>query len=148
MKNILLTCLLFSLTTSCKKFEEKAINSKQVSNKIKKNTFKTKKTSNRIIYDSINNKEELKIWDTISKLPEVISQIKYVDKITNGKRKLQIWTFNKPNKAENYYWIKVSEDNGMALVAHFNFYVYPNYEIKYFDTANDSVLTLEDWRKM
>lgn len=77
----------------------------------------------------------------------MISQIKYVDKVTNGKRKLKISTFKKPDKLEHYYWIKVSEDNGITSVAHFNFFVYPNNEIKYFDTVNDSVLSHEDWRK-
>lgn len=110
------------------------------------NKTKIKKESN-VIHDTLVSDEEIKIWDTISKLPEVISRIKYVDKATNGKRKLQISTFKKPDEKENFYWIKVSEDNGITIVAHFNFFVYPNNKIKYFDTVNDSILSLEDWRE-
>lgn len=80
-------------------------------------------------------------------MPEVISRIKYVDKISNGKRRLQISTSKKPDYVENFYWIKVSEDNGITIVAHFNFFVYPDNEIKYFDTVNNTILSLEDWRK-
>lgn len=137
MKRILLILLLFSLLTSCNNSEEKTI----------KKNMKINETVKNVTYDTIVSKEESKIWDTIFKLPEVKSRIKYVDSVTKGKRQLQVWTYSKPNKKDNYYWIKVSEDNGITTVAHFNFFVYPNNEIKYFDTVNDSVLSLEDWRK-
>ena len=137
MKNILLIYFLYSVMTSCDNSKEKIL----------KKSVKIKEAVNEIIYDTLDNKEELKIWDTISKLPEVISRIKYVDKISNGKRRLQISTSKKPDYVENFYWIKVSEDNGITIVAHFNFFVYPDNEIKYFDTVNNTILSLEDWRK-
>lgn len=133
MKNILLY-FFFILLFSCK--EPKEQTPYQV--------VKEKKVINEIIKP---NYEELKIWDTIFKLPEVKDRIKYVHEVTNGKRNLQVLTYSKPNKENNYYWIKVSEDNGITTVAHFNFFVYPNTEIKYFDTVTDSILTLEEWRK-
>ena len=138
MKSILLIFVLFGLLTSCNDSKAKTI--KQIQTK------KIEK-EHKVIHDTVVSDEEMKIWDTIFKLPEVISQIKYIDKATNGKRRLHVWTYKKPDNLENFYWIKVSEDNGSTTVAHFNFFVYPNNEIKYFDTVNDSILSLEDWRK-
>lgn len=142
MKQIFLTFLLFGLLTSCNNSEEKAVI------KTTKKTLEIKDESSKVaIYDTVVSKEESKIWDSIFKLPEVKSRIKYVDSVTQGKRRLHVWTFKKPDKKDNFYWIKVSENNGSFTVAHFNFFVYPKNEIKYFDTVNDSILTLDEWRK-
>lgn len=111
-----------------------------------KKSIKVKENVKTNIYDTLVSNEELKIWDTIFNLPEVKSRIKYVDSITKGKRRLHISTSKKPDDKENFYWIQVSEDNGITTVTHFNFFVYPNKEIKYYDTVTDSVLTLEEWR--
>ena len=62
---------------------------------------------------------------------------------------MKVWVEETPKQPDqNYYWIKVGEDNGINLVTHFNFYVYPDsMRIMYYDTANDSEVTLEKWRK-
>jgi Na+-transporting NADH:ubiquinone oxidoreductase subunit NqrA len=93
------------------------------------------------------SKIETLIIDTISKLPEVKERIRHVDNKTKGKRHLSITVWSKPNQKEKYYWIKVMEDNGATYVSHFNFFVYPNnLTIKYFDTKNDTAISLKVWR--
>lgn len=45
------------------------------------------------------------------------------------------------------YWVKVGHDNASNLVSQFNFFVDTlTYEIKYFDTKADRLLTLPEWR--
>lgn len=92
---------------------------------------------------------EAQIIDTIFRLPEVNARQVYVKKKTRGKRKLSCMIelmSETPNI--RYYWVKVVEDNGMALTTHFNFHVYPkNFEIKYYDIANDEEIDLKTWRQ-
>jgi hypothetical protein len=91
---------------------------------------------------------EDRIIDTIIKLEEVKERGEYVKAQTNGRRHLQYSIWKNPSKTKPYYWVKVMEDNGVALVTHFNFYVYPkSMTIKYFDTVTNEVLDLKTWRK-
>jgi hypothetical protein len=85
--------------------------------------------------------------DTLFKIPQVIAQSKYMEKETKGERRLKIWIGSKPSAADNYYWMKVGEDNGMSLVTHFNFHVYPteSMRIMYYDETEDRELTLQEW---
>lgn len=96
--------------------------------------------------------DDAKIYDIISALPEVKERAKYIEKETNGDRHLQIMIYKTQKELEReYYWVKAGEDNGTNFVTHFNFYVYPynkiRFEIKHYDTVNDSVIDLETWRK-
>lgn len=92
--------------------------------------------------------EEEKAYNAILALPEVKERAAYIEKQTNGERHMKLWTTDKPSGHHNYYTINVGEDNGSALVTHFQFYYYPtSKKILYYDTANDKPLTLEEWRK-
>ena len=95
------------------------------------------------------NDAEEKIIDTIFKLKGVKERAKYIEHQTKGKRHLKIWVEATPKKPkENYYWIKVGEDNGTNSVAHFNFFVYPDsMRIMYYDTPSDTEMTLDKWGK-
>ena len=92
---------------------------------------------------------EQKIIDTILKLKEVKERSEYIEQQTNGDRHLLVWIVDTPHLPEQeYFWIKAGEDNGMSLVTHFDFYVYPgSMKILYYNIEKDSILTLEDWRK-
>lgn len=92
--------------------------------------------------------EQKKIVDTIFNLTEVRELQNYIDKQTAGKRRLQIFIDDTPTTTNNYYSVKVAEDNGSNLVTHFNFFVYPSpIKIMYFDVATDKEMTLEEWRR-
>jgi hypothetical protein len=97
-----------------------------------------------------NNSLEEKIIDTIFKLSEVKERAKYIEQQTKGKRRLHIWIEDTPQSSgQKYYWVKAGEDNGTALVTHFNFYVYPDsMRIMYYDITKDKEFTLSQWRKM
>jgi hypothetical protein len=100
-------------------------------------------------FDSLRNTNviEDKIIDTIFKLLEVKEREKYIEEQTKGKRHLKIWVADTPNLTDKYYLIKVGEDNGISLVTHFNFFVYPDsLRIMYYDTMKDTLIKLDDWR--
>jgi hypothetical protein len=147
---IVLTLFSFLLLTflSCKQASNETGN-------LKTDTAKQENTSltlSNTLTDSLINKNNIeeKLIDTISKLPEVKERAKYIEQQTQGKRHLIVWvedTLVVPDR--NYYWIKAGEDNGAMLVTHFDFYVYPDsMRIMYYDTVADSVLTLDEWRKV
>ncbi|HRG53150.1 MAG TPA: hypothetical protein PLL00_09965 [Bacteroidia bacterium] len=89
------------------------------------------------------------IYKLILSLPEVAKRARYIHEQTKGERHLQVMIAESPNNVIDYYWVKAGEDSENAYVTHFNFYVFPkkNWEIKYFDTVKDTLITLEDWRK-
>lgn len=93
--------------------------------------------------------DDKKAMDLVWELPEVKERAKYVEKQTNGKRKLIIWACEYIDDAKSdFYWIKVGEDNGNEYVTHFNFYVYAKtQEIKFYDVVNDKIISISKWRK-
>jgi len=95
-----------------------------------------------------NETLEDKIVDTIFRLREVKSMSAKIKRETNGKHHLLVYVDGRPSKEVSYYKIKVWEDNGHTDVTIFEFLVYTNpFEIKYYDSANDSAISLAKWRK-
>lgn len=95
------------------------------------------------------NEIQEKIIDTIFKLTEVRTKAAYIEEQTNGKRHLKIWIVDTLNTdKQKYYLVKAGEYNGITLVTHFNFHVYPDQmRIMYYDTNTDRELTLDEWKK-
>lgn len=96
---------------------------------------------------SVDSLTEDEIFEMVMALPEVKERSAYVDKESKGERHLAALLYASPDANDNYYWVKVGEDNGFAFVTHFHFYVYPNRSIRYYDAANDTVMDLSDWRE-
>ena len=95
-----------------------------------------------------SNALEEKIVDTIAKLPECRKRAAYIEKQTNGQRQLRYVIYEEASKEKPYYWVKAWEDNGITYVTHFNFYVYQKpFRIQFYDTVNDKVISLKEWRK-
>lgn len=143
VKAILIT-VIFALAISCNGGKEKST--------------KSEKGSNTEILDAVQNENidnssdklsiEEQILNKVLALPEVNERADYINKETNGERHLEIWIAATPKETGSYYLIKAGEDNGMSMVTHFDFYVYPKtMEIKYYDIITDSELSLAEWRK-
>jgi len=136
--------LLFFITLACNQASIKSNTSNKIdTNKIQNITskFSIKQRDSSIAYNQI----EEKIIDTIFKLHEVKERAKYIEKQTKNKRHLIIWIADTPNLPEQkYYWIKVGEDNGMNLVTHLNFFVYPDSNL---DVVHDTEINLDTWRR-
>jgi hypothetical protein len=87
-------------------------------------------------------KEGGKICDLILALNVVRYADNYVRKVTHGKRHLFAYISDSPTRKENFYWVKVAEDNGMSYVTHFTFRVdSKTYDIRYLD--DDKLIPLK-----
>jgi len=89
------------------------------------------------------------ITDTLYKLPEVIREGKYIDSASHHKRRLVVLASPIYDNGVNYWDVSVCEDNGMADVAYFHFYIWQRTKvIKYYDAETGKVMSLAVWRKM
>lgn len=94
-----------------------------------------------IVVDSL---EVDKVMDIVSKLKEVIELERYY-KIKGRKA---IILMQSPNKETDYFWIQVGFSTSYRFEPIYNFYVSPkNGNVFFYDTTNDSVIKIEDWRK-
>ncbi|WP_343631406.1 hypothetical protein [Fluviicola sp.] len=91
-------------------------------------------------------KTEDKLIDEIWKLPEVQALSDKVERESKGKRHLVGRISSEPSDDQEYYGISISEDNGEALATYFEFRIYPDNSIYYYDVAEDEELTLKEWR--
>ena len=86
--------------------------------------------------------------DTVLGLPEIKEDDLYIRRATKGKRHLFSMIYGEPDTQHPYYTVAVGEDNGMAFVTHFIFYVYTNgRKILYHDNFSDSTIDLRTWRR-
>ncbi|HLP53855.1 MAG TPA: hypothetical protein VK151_02460 [Fluviicola sp.] len=90
---------------------------------------------------------EDKIMDQVWALPEVIELNNKIRKKTNDKRGLSTRISSEPSDDQEYYGVTVAEDNGESYATYFEFHIYPDYSIRYYDVIEDRELTLEEWRK-
>lgn len=97
---------------------------------------------------SIHRITEEDAIDRVMSLPEVRESNAYIRRHTKDKRKLFPMTYGEPNKEHPYWWIAVGEDNGMAFVTHFGFFVYVKTGgIRYVDPIEGKSISLQAWRK-
>ena len=86
--------------------------------------------------------------DTVLGLPEIKEADSDIRRISKGERHLSSMIYSQPDSLDPYYCVVVVEDNGMAFVTHFIFYVYTNgRKILYFDTLSDSAIDFRTWRR-
>jgi hypothetical protein len=86
--------------------------------------------------------------DTVMDLQEIREDNAYIKQQTKGKRKLFPLLYGEPDKEHPYYWVAVGEDNGMAFVTHYGFYVYATSGvIKFCEPLTGRAIDLEHWRK-
>lgn len=83
-----------------------------------------------------------KIWN----LPEVKALSDKIERESKGKRHLVGRISSSPSDDQEYYGISISEDNGEALATYFEFRIYPDNSIYYYDVAEDREMTLKEWR--
>jgi hypothetical protein len=88
------------------------------------------------------------VYQKIFDLPEMKKYFKDVDSIYSNKKHAIIIINSRPTHEEPFYWIQVGINDDDQFRPRFNFYVYQkDYVVKFYDTVNDEVLTLEKWRK-
>ncbi len=79
-----------------------------------------------------DDKNRTKIFNLMEKLPE-------------NKNWAETRIVESPQENDkNYYWVRVKTEKNKT----FNYYIYQEtFEIKFLDTINNKILTLEEWRK-
>ncbi|MDD3858752.1 MAG: hypothetical protein PHW83_01020 [Bacteroidales bacterium] len=142
-KTILIT-VIFAIAISCDGGREKSSKGDKEQKNDTTDSVQNENTDNSSDKLSIEDK----ILNKVLALPEVKERADYIIKETNGERHLEVWIASTPKETGSYYLIKAGEDNGMSMVTHFDFYVYPKtMEIKYYDILTDSELSLAEWRE-
>lgn len=92
------------------------------------------------------SKTEDNLIDEIWRLPEVKALSDKIERESKGKRHLVGRISSEPSDDQEYYGISIAEDNGEALATYFEFHIYPDNSIYYYDVVEDQELTLKEWR--
>ncbi|WP_430406379.1 hypothetical protein [Fluviicola sp.] len=89
---------------------------------------------------------EDKLIDLVWQLPEVKNLSDKIERESKGKRHLVGRISSTPSDDQEYYGVSVAEDNGEALATYFEFRIYPDNTMYYYDVVEDQELTLKEWR--
>jgi hypothetical protein len=92
------------------------------------------------------SKTEDRLIDEIWELPEVQALSDKIERKSKGKRHLVGRISSEPSDDQEYYGISIAEDNGEALATYFEFRIYPDNSIYYYDVVEDQELSLKEWR--
>ena len=96
---------------------------------------------------ALENKTEQKVIDEVWKLKEVIELDATIRKKTNEQRGLSTFIASEPSDDQEYYGVSVAEDNGASYATYFQFHVYPDFSIRYYDVVEDQERSLKEWRE-
>ena len=90
--------------------------------------------------------EEQKVISKVEALPEVRQAESYIDSFSNHKHGIAFRIANDPGK-DHYYLVQAGYNGDIRFETYFLFSVYvPGFEIKYFDVARDTAISLDVWR--
>lgn len=103
------------------------------------------KKQEKEVHVKVTNQEN-KLIDQVWKLPEVKEMADKVEKESKGKRHLVGRISSEPSDDQEYYGVSIAEDNGQALATYFEFRIYPDNQIYYYDVVEDRELSLKEWR--
>lgn len=144
---ILFTALLFSCggNQEEKQEVETPVESQAMNEEPQPEPKKDSKKPTKDTHVKITNTED-KLIDKIWQLPEVKSLSDKIERESKGKRHLVGRISSTPSDDQEYYGVSVSEDNGEALATYFEFRIYPDNSIYYYDAVEDQELTLKEWR--
>lgn len=96
---------------------------------------------------ALENKTEQKVIDQVWKLKEVIDLDASIRQKTNEQRGLSTFIASEPSDDQEYYGVSVAEDNGASYATYFQFHVYPDFSIRYYDVVEDQERSLKEWRE-
>jgi hypothetical protein len=107
----------------------------------KENIIKHRDSITKVqVADSIKN--DSIVYSRIEALPESKELLKISKK--TDPFSLIIW--GRPGLSSPYYWVQVGLNHSERFEPVYNFYVTRKFEVFYYDTLNDTTLTLEQWR--
>ncbi len=90
---------------------------------------------------------ENEVYSKVKALIEIMNYSKYVDSVYDGKIGVSFVTKALPAPNKPYYWVQVGIVDLFRFIPQFNFYIFPDsMVVKFYDTVNDKVLSVEEWR--
>lgn len=91
---------------------------------------------------------ELRILDTLKKLPEIKEQQQLLDSVSNHTDKVS-FILNPPTVGNKNYIVQVGDMRGDQFEMYYLFYVQPDsFIIRIEDNNTNYLMTLDEWRKM
>lgn len=91
---------------------------------------------------------ELRILDTLKKLPEIKEQQQVLDSMTNHTDKVS-FILNPPTVGNRNYIVQVGDMRGEQFEMYYLFYIQPDsFIIRIEDNNSGYLMTLDEWRKM
>lgn len=90
---------------------------------------------------------ENKVMDQVWNIPEVAELDKSIRQKSKGKRGISTFISGEPSDDQEYYLVSVAEDNGDAMATYYQFCIYPDYSVRFYDVATDEIITLKEWRR-
>ncbi|UZT97971.1 hypothetical protein ODZ84_22875 [Chryseobacterium fluminis] len=97
---------------------------------------------------SSKNNEDIAI-DQVMSLPEIKQENAEVEKDSEDKRHLSGYVDTLPTPKDPYYRVNIVEDNGDSYVTYYTFAVdNRDLHIEYYDPLQDSLISVEQWRKL
>lgn len=144
---ILLTSLLFSCGDNHEEKEpvESPSESQTITEEPTQELKKEPKKPKGDTHIKITNTED-KLISQVWQLPEVKSLSDKIERESKGKRHLVGRISSTPSDDQEYYGVSVAEDNGEALATYFEFRIYPDNTMYYYDVVEDQELSLKEWR--
>lgn len=92
--------------------------------------------------------DEEQVVKLIMDLQEIKMRNAEVERLSKGKRRLSTYVESPPSSDDPNYTVKVAEDNGSNFVTYYTFAVDGKTRaIKYYDVVQDTLISLNDWRK-
>lgn len=89
---------------------------------------------------------EDKVMEVVWQIREVQELDATIRKKSGNKRGISTFINGEPSDDQEYYSVSVAEDNGSAMATYFQFHVYQDFSIRYYDVVEDREITLQEWR--
>lgn len=109
------------------------------------------KDDSREVKEEPTSTKKLSVEDQIIEKVYAINEVQELEasvrKKSGGKRNLSLRISTEPSDDQEYYGVTVAEDNGASLATYYEFHVYPDFDIRFYDVVEDAEITLEEWRK-
>jgi hypothetical protein len=140
--SILVIAIAFSssLTSACK--------SRSPQNPVSTIISKSDSNGKKITISQTDSTYELRD-DSLYKVIEQLAEVRrFIQKINlrGNTQKVQIMITKRPDQNFNFYWIQVGIDDNIRFQPVYNFYVSKNFQVNFYDTQKDSVISLQKWR--
>lgn len=96
----------------------------------------------------VNDVDSVKVDSIIYQKIESLEEVRKLEKVKSTDGNITIMIVQRPDSSFKYYWVQVGVSHPDRFQPIFNFYMtIEDYNILYYDPINDTLITIQDWRK-